>query len=47
MNPTATVPQGAHENTVMHGDLRVPVCMTVNGRVGTESRVLVPCSRGM
>jgi hypothetical protein len=29
MNATATVGRGTHENTVMHGDLRVPVRMTV------------------
>ena len=30
MSPTATVAHGTHENMVMHGDLRVPLRMTVN-----------------
>ena len=41
MNRPAAVDRGVHENTVLHDDARVPVNMTVNGRVRTiraESR---------
>ena len=35
MNPTATGARDARENSVTHADARVPVSMTVNGRVRT------------
>src|SRR5690348_2193460 len=35
MNPAATGARDARENSVTHADARVPVSMTVNGRVRT------------